>query len=255
MAHYASQTVSGGWRAISSPAKALFLSLLLLIGLHGPALPFADTIPTDWRSGVPDDNILAYEITRKGKRLGFQVIEFSEAENGDLIADVHIEIDFKLGFITLFRYRHANREVWRDGELISLVSRTDNNGDDVSVNLQRDGSRLVGSGSRYEDNLDDPILSTSYFNPNFVRQTRLVSTQDGRLLETEVEELGRERLLLQTGPVEATRFRLSGKLKIDIWYTDSGRWVKTEFTRGGNTLLITAINPAGLPPRKKWQRP
>lgn len=255
MVLYASQTVSGAWRVISSPVRVVALFAALLLGVPAPAGAFADTVSTDWRGGIPDNDILAYEITRKGKRLGFQVLEFSQAENGDLVVDIHIEIDFKLGFITLFKYRHANREVWRDGALVSMVSRTDNNGEDVAVDLRRDGDRMTGSGSRFEDNLPAPIMSTSYFNPNFVRQSELVSSQDGRLLPTEVEELGRERLLLQTGPVEATRFRLSGKLKIDIWYTDAGRWVKTEFTRGGNTLLITAINPDGLPPRNKWKRP
>ena len=35
-----------------------------------------------------------------------------------------------------------------------------------------------------------PIMSTSYFDPNFVRQQSLISSQDGRLLEVEVAYLG-----------------------------------------------------------------
>ncbi|MGB2019004.1 MAG: DUF6134 family protein [Parvibaculales bacterium] len=215
----------------------------------------ADTVSRDWLGGVPDDGFLAYEISRKGKPLGFQTLTFSRSESGELIVDVHIEIDFKLGPIPLFRYLHDNREVWRDGVLLSMKSKTYNNGEDVTADLKLEDGRYVGSGSRFEDNLEAPMLSTSYFNPNFIRQSALISTQDGRLLEPQVETLGVETLNIGGAPVQATRFRLSGKLSIDIWYTDAGRWVKTEFSRGGNTLVVKQTNPARIPPRKKWRHP
>ena len=94
-------------------------------------------------------------------------------------------MDFKFGPIPLFRYRHDNREVWRDGTLLSLKSKTDNNGEGCAfADLRLENGRYVGSGSRYEDNLEAPLLSTSYFNPNFIRQKAFVSSQDGRLLPT-----------------------------------------------------------------------
>ena len=236
--------------AISSRVKAaLFLLLLFLT----PAS--ADTVSRDWLGGVPDDGFLAYEISRKGKPLGFQTLTFSRSQSGELIVDVHIEIDFKLGPIPLFRYLHDNREVWRDGVSLSMKSKTYNNGENVTADLKLEDGRYVGSGSRFEDNLEAPLLSTSYFNPNFVRQSAFISSQDGRLLPTEIETVGVETLNINDAPVQATRFRLSGKLRIDIWYTDAGRWVKTEFSRGGNTLVVKQTNPARIPPRKKWRHP
>jgi len=74
-------------------------------------------------------------------------------------------------------------------------------------------------------------------------------------LEPQIETLGVETLNIGGAPVQAYRFRLSGKLSIDIWYTDAGRWVKTEFSRGGNTLVVKQTNPARIPPRKKWRHP
>ena len=236
--------------AISSRVRAaLFLTLLFSTSA------VAETVSRDWLGGVPEDGFLAYEISRKGKPLGFQTLTFSRSESGELIVDVHIEIDFKLGPIPLFRYRHDNREVWRDGVLLSMKSKTYNNGEDVNADLKLEDGRYVGSGSRFENNLEAPMLSTSYFNPNFIRQSALISTQDGRLLKPQVETLGVETLNIGGAPVQATRFRLSGKLSIDIWYTDAGRWVKTEFSRGGNTLVVKQTNPARIPPRKKWRHP
>ena len=236
--------------AISSRVRPVcFLLLFLLTPVS------ADTVSRDWLGGVPDGGFLAYEISRKGKPLGFQALTFSRSESGELIVDVHIEIDFKLGPIPLFRYLHDNREVWRDGILLSIKSKTYNNGEDVTVDLKLEDGRYVGSGSRFEDNLAAPLLSTSYFNPNFVRQSAFISTQDGRLLPTKIETIGVETLNINDALLQATRFRLSGKLRIDIWYSDAGRWVKTKFSRGGNTLVVKQTNPARIPPRKKWRHP
>lgn len=250
MARFGLQIVLDVLHAIFSRAKAALFLIFLFIT---PAA--ADTVSRDWLGGVPNDGFLAYEISRKGKPLGFQTLAFSRSESGELIVDVHIEIDFKLGPIPLFRYLHDNQEVWRDGTLLSIKSKTYNNGKDAEADLRFEDGRYVGSGSRFEDNLEAPLLSTSYFNPNFVRQSAFISSQDGRLLPTEIETVGVETLNINDAPVQATRFRLSGKLSIDIWYTDAGRWVKTEFSRGGNTLVVQQTNPARIPPRKEWRHP
>lgn len=255
MAHYVLPTVLAVSHVIFSRAKSFLFIALLLLAMPQSSFAFAEKLTTNWRGGIPENNFLAYEILRKGKRLGFQSISFSEADNGDVIADIHIQIDFKLGPIPLFRYRHENREIWRDGQLIEMRARTNNNGEKEYVDLIREGGTLEGRGTKYAADLEGVTHSTSYFSPNFVRQTDLVSSQDGRRFKTETLEVGRETLNLKIGQVEATRFRTTGKFKVDIWYTDDGRWVKTEFSRGGNTLNINAVNPTDLPPRRKWKRP
>lgn len=261
MVHFALPTALDAWRATCSAARLFCAFLFLSLGASAVSFAASNVAPaiapdiaTDWLSGIPENNILAYEISRKGKRLGFQTLEFTTLDNGDLQVDVHIEIDFAI-IIPLFRYTHDNREIWRDGKLLSLQSKTDNNGKDEFVDLRVEDDRLTGAGTDFADNLSPDMLSTSYFNPNFIRQQAVISSQDGRFLEIGVEEVGRETLVLEAGTVEATRFRLTGKLRIDIWYTDDGRWVKTTFSRGGNTLVIEEVNPASLPARNKWRRP
>lgn len=251
MAHLNSLTISAVWRAIFSPVKALIL--ISILALANPA--WADTVSRDWLGGVPENGRLTYEISRKGKPLGFQALDFSRSPAGELIVDVHIEIDFKIGPIPLFRYLHDNREVWKDGKLLSLKSKTYNNGEDVGVDLRLENGRYVGTGTDFADNLDAPLLSTSYFNPNFIRQKAFISSQDGRLLPTEIETLGPEMLSIRGSEVQATRFRLSGKLQIDIWYSDAGQWMQTEFVRGGNRLLIKQVDPNAILPRNEWRHP
>lgn len=150
MVHFVSQIAWGVSREIFSAAKHLFPAFLLFAASFMPAQ--ADSVSTNWQSGIPDSGILAYEITRKGKRLGFQTLDFKNLDNGDLQVDIHIEIDFAI-IIPLFRYLHDNREIWRDGKMLSLASKTDNNGESEFVDLRAQGDVFVGRGTKFADDL------------------------------------------------------------------------------------------------------
>ena len=231
-------------------AKSLNVLLIFFALLH-PSHS-ADPVTRDWQSGIPADNVLAYEVFRNDKRIGFHHIQFTRNYD-EVKLDIHIELDVRLGFIPLFVYTHQNTEIWRDGMLHSLISKTDNNGKPAFVDLVLEEGSYLGRGSRYEGDLVLPIMSTSYFDPNFVRQQNLISSQDGRLLKVEVAYLGQEHVPDIAGLVEAHRFRLTGDLKIDIWYTEDGRWVRTEFSRGG-VLSYRPVAPSKIPPKTKWRR-
>ena len=74
------------------------------------------------------------------------------------------------------------------------------------------------------------ILPTSYWHPRTVEQRRLLDSQHGRVLEVNPAFLGRETL---AGDMAARRYRLSGDLDLDLWYSDSGEWLKTAFEARG----------------------
>ena len=65
--------------------------------------------------------------------------------------------------------------------------------------------------------------------------------------------LGAEQVPDIIGSTEAHRFRLTGNLEIDIWYTEGGRWVRTEFSRGG-VLSYRPVSPSNIPPESAWRK-
>lgn len=73
MVHFVSQTALAVWREIFSRAKVFSLTFILVFSTLQTAQAFDGAITKDWRGGIPADNVLAYEVTRKGKRLGFQI--------------------------------------------------------------------------------------------------------------------------------------------------------------------------------------
>ena len=194
------------------------------------------SLTEDWSAGIPESGEKAFWITRKGKNIGFHYMTFKPRGN-KLHVDIHIEIGVKIGFIPVFGYVHHNKEIWQDGQLISMESRTDNNGTIEFANITRnEQGQLISNSSKYSGKLEKAQLTTSYFNPNFIRQSHVISTQDGRELEIEAYEVGLSTLNAASRTVEARRFRLVGDLPLDIWYTPKGEWIRSAFLPAGDNV-------------------
>ena len=114
MAHCVSPIILAVLPATFLP-KSLHALLVFFVLLHSAYA--ADPVSRDWQSGIPADNVLAYEVFRNDKRIGFHHIQFTR-NGAEVRADIHIELDVRLGFIPLFGYTHHNTEIWRDGVLM-----------------------------------------------------------------------------------------------------------------------------------------
>ncbi|MEL6318740.1 MAG: DUF6134 family protein, partial [Pseudomonadota bacterium] len=102
----------------------------------GPATALAST-----------GGVRRFEVERDGKSIGFHTISATATDAG-LQIDIDIALRIRFLGITAYRYEHQNREIWKDGRLTSLVSKTNDDGTDDFCRLMRDGEvyRVEGSG-------------------------------------------------------------------------------------------------------------
>lgn len=200
------------------------------------ALGTGMALPTVARAApVPPSNVMAFSVWRKGSRIGDHRIAFRQ--DGDrLIVDIDIDLQVAFGPITLFRYRHHNTEVWQGNRLIALDSETYDDGNDfkLSVRESPEGLDVDGWSGRFSVAAD--TLSSSYWNPETIYQSRILDTQRGYLMDLDTEWLGREQVLAGGRPTEADRYRVTGDLEMEIWYSDPGQWVKLDFFARGSTI-------------------
>ena len=186
--------------------------------------------------------IVKFKVEREGNPIGY-VMERYRANGTDLEVDVYIALTVSLAVITLYRYEHRAREIWRDGRLVRLDSVTNDDGEAQLVTGHADGRGFAVEG--VEGTLTAPadILPSSYWHPRFTEASRMLDSQKGRILEFDISKVGNERIESLGREVDTDRFAMRGDIDLDFWYDAQRVWQKMAFTIKGGYMEYTRVAP------------
>jgi Domain of unknown function (DUF6134) len=175
-------------------------------------------------------------IIRAGKVIGYHHVDVRETAEGTIV-DTEIEMRVKLGPIPLFRYNHDAREIWRDGAIISIVSKTNYNGEKTSVRAHRENGVLHIDGSDYQGPAPIAAIPSSYWDKSLIASTAIINTQTGEIIDVTVENVGET---MAPHNVKAEQYRITGTVALDIWY-DGPRWVGSHLVIDGEELTYELV--------------
>ncbi len=176
-----------------------------------------------------------FEVRRGDQPIGTHSIRFSQ-DGADTQVDIEIDLRVTFGPFTMFRYEHTNREIWRDGQLVSLETATNDDGDSyrVSARATPDGLEVANNDEIFIAPLD--ILPTSYWNADTLARSELLDTQRGTIASIAVERGTRQAIDLGNTSGIAQRSEISGDLDLSVWYTDEGQLGRIAFTARGSEI-------------------
>lgn len=175
---------------------------------------------------------LRFQVLLDDKPIGTHEFRIA-AEQDRRIIESKARFDVRVLFVPVFSYRHANTEVWIDGCVQRLDSETDSNGRPYRVSLARDeGGYRIATQDGSTQAPTDCINTFAYWDPAFLRQSRLLNSQTGELIEVEVEPLGVVELDWPGVDTPVEGFRILGEsdgVDIRVYYSEAGRrWVALE---------------------------
>jgi hypothetical protein len=151
--------------------------------------------------------------------------------------------DVKFLFLTAYQYRHEATERWRGDCLAGVTARTNDNGELYRVEAARDGERFVVRTHAGRDDLPGCVMTFAYWNPDMLRQTRLLNVQTGEYTDVAVTPVGREIITVRGRTMDARRYALRGeKIAIDLWYSADDDWLALESTTAGGRRVRYQIN-------------
>jgi hypothetical protein len=196
---------------------------------------FVATLALPLTAALPPAREIAFAILSGDDPIGRHSVTFVR-QGDDLVVEIAIDIEVRFAFLTLFRYQHENREVWREGRLLSLDTWTDDDGTRYAVTARATpgGLRVQGANGRFLASED--TIPTSYWNPATVEQTRLLDTQRGGLLDVTILPFGRDSVAMGSATLPAQKYTVTGDLNLDVWYTAQGEWAKIAFEARGTTI-------------------
>ena len=176
------------------------------------------------------------------KPIGYH--RFTLREQGDareLKSESRFEV--KVLFVTAYRYAHDATEQWRGNCLDSMTARTDDNGDRPTVDAKMESGQLAVVRGGAASSIPGCVMSFAYWNPQMLRQARLLNAQTGEFEPVKISALGDENIVVRGATVAAKRYRITGpKNPIDLWYSPSDEWLALESTIAGGRRLRYRLN-------------
>lgn len=187
-----------------------------------------------WQPAAGD--VIRFNVLRQGQPFGTHTVQFETGAGGQLVARTDVALRAGLGPITLYRYDLEATETWQDGELQTVSGKVNDDGKKRSVTASRSGGALSVKGSDFTGRAPDGVIPASHWNYAQTQVRKLLSTEDGEILDVAVSRVGRETIRAGGRTIDANRYRLDSAVDVDLWYDDTGRWVKLAFEARGQSI-------------------
>ncbi|MEM9739414.1 MAG: DUF6134 family protein [Pseudomonadota bacterium] len=206
--------------------------------LLGASLANADTsTPAHGQTWQPSPgDVIAFDVLRQGNKFGTHIVRFDTDGGGDLSVVVDVDLKAGLGPITLFRYQLDATETWRDGQLVGLEGRVNDDGTRERVSALIEDGSLTVKGDGYDGTVALDILPASHWNVAQTLVDQLLSSENGELIDVVVEPLGRETIEAGGEQLDANKFMMDSDIDVTLWYGDDGRWLKLAFEARGQAI-------------------
>ncbi|TQV75852.1 DUF6134 family protein [Denitrobaculum tricleocarpae] len=226
-------------------SKALTVTLFaaLFLGLLAKQASAGDL---DQVSAIHKKSDFGFSVLREGDAIGNHSIDFTR-RGEDLVVDVSIDLEVKFAFITVYRYTHRNQEIWRDGQLYSIKTKTDDDGTEHWVKGRASAEGFVVESDSGNAVLPSDVIPSSYWHPDTPKAETLLNTQTGELAQINVAAAASKSYVPMPWGQEAARsFEISGDVDLNLWYDDKGCLLKMNFAAPGDGSQIDYV-PARHP--------
>jgi Family of unknown function (DUF6134) len=178
---------------------------------------------------------LEFDVLRDGGQFGTHVLKFTR-EGDTLTVDTDVELRVSFGPLTVFEHLHDVTEKYLGDRLIWIGSRTKTGGKWKTLSVEPVEGGFNVKGEKFKGVLKSPIIPSTHWNEDQMRQGFLFSTETGEKLPMKVTDRGVEKIKAGGAMIDARRYDVDSELDASFWYDAQGRWVKTAFDAQGSKI-------------------
>ena len=194
-------------------------------------------------SAASQAEVLNFDVFLNDKKIGQHRFEINTETGGvkEVLSDASFDVKFL--FFNAFKYRHRTVERWSNGCLQSIDASTNSNGNYNEVMGEiADDSFHVLDGSNAQE-LPGCVMSFAYWNPEFLKQRKLLNPQTGEYVDVSVEALGDRMIETNGNRALSSAYKISAKnVDVTVWYSDTSEWLALEsVVKGGRIIRYEAI--------------
>jgi hypothetical protein len=207
-------------------------------GLVGVAAGATLSVSSLWtRPALAGPQSLHFKAYRDKSPVGTHTVDVQSSGN-QMNVTIKIDLNVSVAFVTLFEFKHDCEEIWQSGRLVSLRSKTNDNGDKFQVTAEAtpEGIRIEGPGGPAIAPAD-AYTSNSVWNTAVLEQKTVIDAQHGGIIGLSVSPRGEQQVAVAGRQVPAEKYQVvTPFVACNVWYDEAGRWVKALFEKDGEQM-------------------
>ncbi len=188
---------------------------------------------------------LAFTVYLDDKTIGTHHVTISNSR-GESKVITEANFKYSILLVPLYSYHLMTTEMWRDGCLTRMISRTDDNGDDYFVDARRseDDARFFLETQDGNAEISGCVNSFAYWDVELLKANRLLNGQTGQYETTSLTPLGEQPFTFGAISTLANKFILkTERFEIELWYSSEGEWLGLQsITESGGILRYVSTN-------------
>lgn len=180
---------------------------------------------------------LRFKAYRDKSPVGTHTVDVRPSGN-QMNVTIKIDLNVSMAFVTLFEFKHDCEEIWQSGRLVSLRSKTNDNGDKFQVTGKAtpEGFRIEGPGGPAIAPAD-AYTSNSVWNAAVLDEKTVIDAQHGGIIGLSVRPQGEQQVAVAGQQVPAEKYQVVTPFVAgNVWYDEAGRWVKALFEKDGEQM-------------------
>lgn len=196
-------------------------------------------------SSAHADETLNYQVLKDGEPIGFETVEITDTPDG-YTATITTRTDVKVLFLQ-FQYGHSRLEKWRNDQLVSVDTDTNDDGTPYVYKAEYDGDCYEVAGKRIaKRDACDGAWPLTLWREDITAKTSLYSVINAEPYAVTTRKTGTETLVIKNREIPATHYAMTGDVQRDLWYGDDGRLLKTSFKRKGYDIDFIRVDAKDL---------
>jgi hypothetical protein len=195
------------------------------------------TVPCLTGQAQASEQDLNFDVLRNGEKIGNHQIIF-EKHGADLNVSIQTDVEVKIMFVPVYKFHHKSMETWKNGQLVGLYSKTNDDGTLHQLSLARQNNVLSGTSDGKEISITRDILPASLWHPKIINSLSLLNTLEGHEMKIAVHHIGQEIMTTDKGTQPADYYKLTGELERELWFDKDQRLIKVRF-KGSDDSEIT----------------
>lgn len=184
-----------------------------------------------------------FDIVRGTDKIGTDTIDIEHQKDTTMVK-IKTDLSVKVMFIEAYRYEHSCDETWKNGQLISFRSRTNDNGTKHAVDVTAAPDKLSMDADGKHSDLPKTAAPESLWGKDAIRQFDAFEPDTGKRLSIKVTDLGDEDLTLHGVVHKTHHYKIADTLGADftrdLWF-DGDALVRTKIIGSDNSVILSDL--------------